>query len=399
MLANFDDITLQGGNMYYAQAIEDLGRLFHFDFAAIGMAAFSGAPLRWVYSYGATNDKYRRIALTPGHGIGGIVLKAGKPMVTTDIDREMDPSEYSGYPIVFAEDLQSFAAFPLLRNEQVVGVLLLAFRTSSSEHLMTFKQCVEGLNGEFCGLAVRSEDALSFDEILENERVADADAFVGDSTVARIISAQEEERRRISREVHDGVTQEILSVALQLNKISLLAQSDEEREIVQTARARLQTVMSQLHDLSVELRPSVLDHFGLVAALRSQAEVLENTYGNRIVITGTLGDRRFSPAYETQVYRITQEAVTNACKYADCDEVRVRVDYDGDWLHVEVHDAGSGFDVEHPEIKGSGCGLTGMAERARLIGAKLDVASGDGGTTVTLVSPIGALGQERTGEG
>lgn len=100
---------------------------FRFDFVSMGITAFPGAPLTWLYSAGETSNRHRRISLAPGHGIGGIVLKTGKPMLFTDIDSEMDPREYSSYPIVFAEDLRSFCALPLKRTDHVVAVLAMRF--------------------------------------------------------------------------------------------------------------------------------------------------------------------------------------------------------------------------------------------------------------------------------
>ena len=111
--SNFSDYVLAGKDETYAEAVAALRTRHGFDFVALGLTAFIGAPLKWVYSAGATGERYRRIVLAPGHGIGGIVIKAGKPMMFIDIDEEIDPREYSSYPIVFAEDLRSFCALPL----------------------------------------------------------------------------------------------------------------------------------------------------------------------------------------------------------------------------------------------------------------------------------------------
>ena len=91
---------------------------------------------------------------------------------------------------------------------------------------------------------------------------------------------------------------------------------------------------------------------------------------------------------ETQAYRICQEAMTNASKYSGADEVFVQVEEAGEWISVSVSDYGCGFDVEAPVIRGSGCGLAGMKERANLIGAALEIQSGPHGTRVTLTAPM-----------
>lgn len=117
--SNFDSGTLSGKNEYYRANVDELKEHYGFDFVSLGLAAFLGAPLKWLYSAGDTSNRHRRIVLAPGHGVGGIVLKTGKPMVFSDIDRELDPREYSSYPIVFAEDLHSLCALPVSKKNRV----------------------------------------------------------------------------------------------------------------------------------------------------------------------------------------------------------------------------------------------------------------------------------------
>lgn len=147
-------------------------------------------------------------------------------------------------------------------------------------------------------------------------------------------------------------------------------------------------MLDELHNISVMLRPSSLDHLGFVPALRSQALLLEKTYGSAIRFEGQLSLPRFDRALETQAYRICQEAMTNACKYSGSDAVTVSVETAGNWLHISIVDEGCGFDVAHPAIKGTGCGLLGMQERANQVGATLSIESNEHGTRVTLVTPM-----------
>ena len=141
--SNFSERELAGACEKYARAVNDIKDRYGFDFVSIGLTAFIGAPLKWIYSAGATGERHRRIVLAPGHGIGGITIKAGKPMMFTNIDEEIDPREYSSYPIVFAEDLHSFCALPLTRDGRVVAVLLCAFRTVSDRHEAAYRQVID----------------------------------------------------------------------------------------------------------------------------------------------------------------------------------------------------------------------------------------------------------------
>ena len=398
MASNFSEDVLAGGSDEYARTVRDLRGRYGFDFVALGLTAFVGAPLRWVYSAGATSERHRRIVLSPGHGIGGIVIKTGRPMLFLDIDREMDPREYSSYPIVFAEDLHSFCCLPLLHSGSVVGALLCAFRTSHPGHRETYRCLVADLAGHLADLDVVDDGFMSFGDIVREGAhpgdltgLADGEGPHGRSQLAMVISAQEDERRRISRDLHDGVAQEILTVSLALRQLEGLVDGDARAlALVQHATDNIDRILDELHNISVELRPLSLDHLGFVAALHSQAQVLERTYGTRVTFSGHLSRERFSLALETQAYRICQEAILNACKYSGADTVFVHLEDAGGWLRVSVRDEGCGFDTERPTVRGSGCGLVGMRERAELVGATLTVASGPGGTTVTLVAPMDA---------
>lgn len=386
-LLNFDDATLSGQNAAYEQALLDIHRHYGFDFTALGLAAFYGSPLRWVYSAGATDNRHKRIALSPGHGIGGIVLKAGKPMLYTDIDRDIDPREYSSYPIVFAEDLHSFQALPVVKDGRVVGVLITAFRSVDGSHEDIFARLCKRLTSGFAGLQVITQGSMDFEEVAESSAPNNAEPLPDRSLTAKLIGAQEEERKRIARELHDGIAQELLAVRFQLQKI-LTGGQDALAENVTAAQQTLDAVLDELHNISVELRPSTLDHFGLASALKSQAAIFRESFGVDVVFDMPADLPRTDAAYETQTYRIIQEALLNSCKYSGTDQAHASIKTAGGWMEAVVSDCGSGFDVERPVVRGSGCGLSGMRERASLIGAQLSIESGPDGTVVTLLAPL-----------
>ncbi|CAK7002406.1 MAG: hypothetical protein PEGG_00063 [Paraeggerthella hongkongensis] len=386
--SNFSECELAGTCAEYARLVEDIKRSYGFDFVSLGLTAFIGAPLKWVYSAGATGERHRRIVLAPGHGIGGITIKAGKPMMFTDIDEEIDPREYSSYPIVFAEDLRSFCALPLTRKGRVVAVLLTAFRSVSDHHQEVYRDLILNLDGSLLGMDVVSTDFMDFESIAAEKRVdTQHNPIFVRSDLSRVIAAQEDERKRISRELHDGIAQELLTVSFSLKLLE--GHVDQAgAEVLASANNNIGRILDELHNISVELRPSTLDHLGFMAALHSQASVYEKTYGTEIVFEGSLSRSRFDQALETQAYRICQEAILNACKYSEADKIYVTLEDSDGWLHVSVIDHGCGFDTERPVIKGSGCGLSGMRERASIIGAMLTMESGPNGTKVTLVSPM-----------
>lgn len=386
--ANFDEATLRGKNNAFATLVCTLKDRYAFDFTAIGLTAFPGAPLKWVYSAGSTSRRHERIVLAPGHGIGGIVLKAGKPMICVNIEQDMDPREYSSYPIVFAEDLHGFFALPLASNGRVVGVLLCALRTPKADLEDVCRNMVSDLGGKLHELEIVHDAFIDFDALSRMAKERANDLFLGSSQSSRIITAQEEARREIARDLHDGVGQELLALSFSLAQLESARNMEDVREGVEKARGIIEAINDQIHNISVDLRPSTLDHFGLVSALRSTFAVYEGRFGAAITLTAPEDIDRFNQAHETQVYRVIQEAVLNACKYSDSEEIRVVLEKSGGWLNATISDDGCGFDTERPVVRGSGCGLDNMRERAALAGGTLEINSGEDGTTVRLVAPL-----------
>ena len=204
----------------------------------------------------------------------------------------------------------------------------------------------------------------------------------------KTISAQENERKRISRELHDGIVQELINVDVELR---LLKYQQEKDELIDNSK-RIEGIMSRLIDdvrnLSVELRPSSLDDLGLDAAFRSYFKQFEKNYGIHIDYHTNFSAQRFDNEIETVVYRVVQEALFNALKYAQVDVVEVSLQLNENNIIAEVSDRGVGF-KRGDNPKGTGLGLFGMNERAELVNGSVNIDSQIGrGTIVTLEVPI-----------
>ncbi len=386
--ANFSEAVLRGGDAGYQAEADRIAKAYGFDFVGIGLSPFVGAPMKWVYFSGATSQRVTRILLSPGHGIGGIVLKSGQPMMLTDIDKDLGQNEYSSYPIVFAEDLRSFCALPLKQGSNTVGVLILAHRTSGREHAHAYLRCANDLQGKFLDAEVLEQSLVEFAKPKADGREDSGFVPLRQTELSKVVLAQEDERKRLSRELHDGMAQDLLTVTLLLHMAQERIDDADANDFIEQALSRIESLQTDIHNLSTELRPSTLDNFGLIPALKSQAAVLEKTYGASIVFTGQQSIDRFDPAVETQVYRICQEAILNSCKYSKADRVEVSFAASVGWLNVSISDEGIGFNTEAPVVQGSGCGLSGMRERARLIGADLQISSSNRGSTISLVAPM-----------
>ena len=148
-------------------------------------------------------------------------------------------------------------------------------------------------------------------------------------------------------------------------------------------------LLDDIRHLSVELRPATLDDLGLEAAFRTHFKWVEKNYGLLVNFESNAQSKRFEEEIETVVYRVCQEAVFNALKYAEVEQVCVDLMVHESELVLTVKDVGIGFDSNAPTHKGTGLGLFGMKERADLVHAALTVQSGIGiGTTIALTVPL-----------
>ncbi|AEI39989.1 PAS domain-containing sensor histidine kinase [Paenibacillus mucilaginosus] len=199
----------------------------------------------------------------------------------------------------------------------------------------------------------------------------------------QVMNIQEEERRRFSRELHDGIGQSLFSLLIQMDRV-ISERGDAELEHL---RHTVSDIIQDVRGLAWELRPSVLDDLGVVPAIRTYIENYTEHYGIRVQLTGTLRGRL--PALtETTIYRIIQEALTNVGKYAGVNEASVSIGTEGDRIEVRIKDEGRGFD---PAARHQGVGLFSMEERARMAGGSLELVSAPGrGTEVILRLPSGA---------
>lgn len=211
----------------------------------------------------------------------------------------------------------------------------------------------------------------------------------------KVISSQEEERRRIARELHDELAQQLTSVILSLETVeSRLAESDKTvKQTLQRAKQVVQNSLMETRKLIGDLRPSVLDDLGLIPALRSYAEIHLHPIQCKVVISATELPCTLPSTLETAVFRIVQEAINNIIKHAHARSAYITLHLDDGILHGNVSDDGKGFQAERYQSASSsvssGLGLQGMRERASLLGGVLSVQSIAGqGTSVSFSIPI-----------
>ncbi|MGI6659637.1 MAG: HAMP domain-containing protein [Dethiobacteraceae bacterium] len=229
-------------------------------------------------------------------------------------------------------------------------------------------------------------------ENIENRAELDRIEKLRVQLVQHLITAQEEERKRIARELHDETSQSLTALKLGLKAMEQTTSPAGIQELSRELRQMLGATLDEITAISRNLRPSVLDDMGLQAALARLIEESSHRIGKKIIYKHEgLVDKRFPAYIETAVYRIVQEAVTNSLKYAQAENIFVSVSYQQNQLKAIVADDGIGFDpaaVLDGNIPQKGFGLFGMQERATLIDGTLQIDAATGqGTTITVTVP------------
>jgi signal transduction histidine kinase len=267
-------------------------------------------------------------------------------------------------------------------NNQVVG-LLLAFQTRLAITLVA--ALALGL-----GMA-----AFSMNKILKLERqaqaryeeVAQARSQLKDLS-ARLVEAQETERRALSRELHDEVGQSLSAVLLELGNLAsgLRARSEEQaRRQVDVIKELVEATVRVVRNMALLLRPSMLDDLGLVPALRWQAREVSKRTPMDVSVAAELQSDDYPDEYKTCIYRVVQEALHNCSRHSQASTVRIRVHEEPSRLILSIQDDGRGFDF----TESRGMGLLGIQERVAQLGGRCQVHSSRGsGTLLTVELPF-----------
>ncbi len=207
-----------------------------------------------------------------------------------------------------------------------------------------------------------------------------------------ILAAQEQERKRIARELHDETSQVLTSLLISLKVLEETISSEEARRQVEETRSLVHQTLRAIRNLSIDLRPSALDDLGLIPALRWYIKEYQQKCKIDVEFFAHTFKERLSPEVETTIYRIVQEALTNTAKYAQATKVSVRVLEEEQSVRATVSDNGKGFDAQtllKRPWQERGLGLAGMHERASLLNGSLLINTEPGrGTTIEVTIPL-----------
>ncbi|MGB9724070.1 MAG: ATP-binding protein [Chloroflexia bacterium] len=243
------------------------------------------------------------------------------------------------------------------------------------------------------GALARSFNAMVEEQARLWEALKQREARRG-QLLEQVITAQEEERRRIARELHDQTGQSLTSILVGLRNL----ESDPSPARLNELKAIVADTLDGVRRLALELRPSILDDLGLVPALERYVQTCASRYHLTVDLqTVGLDGVRLPPAVETALYRIIQEAMTNVVRHAQARQVSLLLEVRGGAVVAVVEDDGCGFDAErlmNGPLSERCLGLHGMRERAELVGGTLTVESSPGaGTSVFVEVPLDGRGK------
>ncbi|WP_144498604.1 sensor histidine kinase [Bacillus pumilus] len=212
----------------------------------------------------------------------------------------------------------------------------------------------------------------------------------------RIIEAQEEERKRVSREIHDGPAQMLANVMMRSELIERIFRDRGTEEGFKEIRSLRQNVRNALYEVRriiYDLRPMALDDLGLIPTLRKYLNTIEEYDGKTKITFQCLGDtesERIASQFEVALFRLAQEAVTNSLKHSEAEEISVKVEVTKDFVTLIIKDDGKGFDMKDVKTnKNKSFGLLGMKERVDLLEGKMTIDSKIGlGTFIMIRVPL-----------
>jgi len=327
-----------------------------------------GEALRVVASVGLRDSSFARpFQLKVGEGLAGIAAATREPVVSTGV--AWDP-RFANRSWAASEGLVSGIVVPLLYGARVVGILGVFLR-----RLHTFpKEEVNLLQVLAAQSAVALENARLFEQVdLGRERLLDL--------TQRVVSAQEEERGHLSRELHDEAGQALtaLRISLGLIRSDLPPDATSLRQRLDDTVTVTESITDQLRFLAQALRPPALDAVGLDATLEGLCRDFTKRTQLPIAYVGA-NLPRVSDSVGIHLYRFLQEALTNVSKHAQALQVRVVLAYEGEMLNLSVEDDGVGFDVagQRGGKPRGGIGLIGMRERLDLLKGRLEIMSQPG---------------------
>jgi len=277
-------------------------------------------------------------------------------------------------------ELQAAAVFPLTHDGDLFAHIILYSRDPDffSPSRMTTLQSFVNLSG----MAIKNAEL--FDQVRTGQQRMEA-------LSRRLVEVQEQERKYIAMELHDEIGQLLTGLRLLLN-LNISGEDEVTKDRLQQSKDLVNELIVRVRQMSLELRPGLLDDLGLLPALLWHFEGYTNTTGIRVNFQhSNLEGKRFSFNIETAAYRVIQEALTNVARHAQVNELSVWTGVVENVLNIQINDEGVGFDTSDLNVNGKSRGLMGMRERIKFVGGSVNIRSSKGkGTQISIEIPLEA---------
>jgi len=324
-----------------------------------------------------------KVRMKLGEGVAGQVAKTGEPILIEDLCHD---ERVAHRDLVSTEGLKGLASVPLKTKDKVVGVINVASH----------------MPGRFSEDDVYLLNSIGYQigTAIEQTKLYGRLARAGEryrALLQHALTAQEEERRRIARELHDETSQSMTSLSLSLQAAIGIAeakgiQDDELMDRLRKAHSTAVHAGNEIVKLMKELRPTLLDEFGMPAAIRRYAKDTLEAHGINVTSEFTGVAERYRPEVEVTLFRVAQGVLGNILQHSEAQNARIEMHCDEDRCLLSIEDDGKGFNVNkltRVDPSGRGAGLFTMKERVRLVGGFCRVDSRPGrGTRVIVKVPL-----------
>jgi signal transduction histidine kinase len=314
------------------------------------------------------------IAIAPGQGFTGHIFETGE----ADILPDLDLSEGLLNPEL-REQAKALWGVPLKITDRVIGVLIIGFEKPYPwlpTELELFR-------------AIADRSALAIDRANMTDALREREIRIVELS-GHLLKAQEEERKRISRELHDETGQALMVIRLYLGMLDGSVKTREGKAKIGELLAVVDRTIEGIRRIIGRLSPLVLQELGLISAIRKEAKDLAKTAGvqSRVAISDDVG--RLDPVIEAAIYRVVQESLHNVAKHAQAQNVNIQMDREGGTLKLVIQDDGVGIRAVSNPLRPS-FGMAGMKERISTLGGQMRVVSSKGeGTKISVTVPIPA---------
>jgi signal transduction histidine kinase len=311
-----------------------------------------------------------------GQGVAGRVVQSGEPVLVFDTSTE---------PNLLLDQVRTLAktlwGVPLRLDSVTLGALVIGF-DKPYEWLPTERALMR---------AIADRSALALDRARINDALREREARIAELS-AHLLQVQEEERKRISRELHDETGQALMVIRLYLGMLETSITGRTARNKIRETLDVVDRTIEGIRRIIARLSPLVLQELGLIAAIRKEAKDLARNTGvkARVVIPDSVG--RLLPEIEAAIYRVVQEALHNVAKHAKASSVNILVSREGGVVRLFIEDDGVGFSGRSTNSRGHSFGLAGIKERIAALGGAVRVHSSKGkGTRLEVTVPAGEV--------